>query len=91
VYVHVTDFDSFESFKTGVAVIKTARDLYEREFAFLKDIYEFNRVYPAFDLLTGSDTIRLLIEEEKSLSDICSYWQEQEKAFIESERGYLLY
>jgi uncharacterized protein YbbC (DUF1343 family) len=91
VYIHITDDDAFEPFRTGVAVIKTAYDMYRNEFVFSKGVYEFNDTLPAFDLLAGGSDIRCMIEAGKGLNEISDSWRDAEKEFIANRREYLLY
>jgi len=91
VFIHVTQPHLFAPFKTGVAVIKTAFDMYENDFAFLRGVYEFDDRYPAFDLLTGSGAIREMIGDGRNLREICQSWQSTEDIFEEERQPYFLY
>jgi uncharacterized protein YbbC (DUF1343 family) len=90
IYLHITDTDSFLPFLTGVSVIKTASDLY-REFSFLRGVYEFNDLHPAFDLLAGSPEIREAIIRGDGIDDIRAIWSGYETEFIRERKKYLLY
>jgi uncharacterized protein YbbC (DUF1343 family) len=80
VYIHVTDRETFRPFLTGVTMAAVYRDMVPG-FSFLTGVYEFNTVHPAFDLLTGSTAIREYIENGKSLEQIGSLWEKDEKVF----------
>jgi uncharacterized protein YbbC (DUF1343 family) len=91
IYVHITDREAFSPFLTGVALIKTVRDMYGEAMIFLKDVYEFNDRHPAFDLLTGSSVIREMIDSGCSLDDIRESWRADEIAFRKVKREFNLY
>lgn len=80
---------SFKPFETYVALVHAA--FRQDTLHFTRDVYEFNSVHPAFDLLTGSGTIRELIESGAGPSEIRETWRESEKSFMESRRPFLLY
>jgi len=88
--LHVTDRDAFRPFLTGVALVKTACDLYP-ECSFLHGVYEFNDTHPAFDLLAGNSSVREMIQAGKSIDEIAASWAEDEAAFMEVRNKYLLY
>lgn len=91
VQLHVTDRSRFRPYLTGVAVVATVRRLYPDEFGWRTRAYEFVCDKPAFDLLTGSDVLRHLIEEGASLPDLRATWQAEEDAFRAKRADYLLY
>lgn len=53
VNIHITDCHDFESYKTGITILETLRDLYPEDFAFLKPVEE-NSI-PFISLLSGND------------------------------------
>src|SRR5882724_9000854 len=57
-FIHVTDREAFQPWRTGVAIFRTIKELRPNEFQWRKDAYEFVREIPAFDLLAGTDRIR---------------------------------
>jgi uncharacterized protein YbbC (DUF1343 family) len=91
VFIHITDINTFKAFATGVAIVKTAYDMYGNDFAFLKTVYEFNDTHPAFDLLAGSGAVRQMLEARDAYHAICNTWQAGEADFLESRKEYLLY
>jgi len=88
--LHVTDAHALLPFLTGVAVVKVLSDLYE-ECSFLHGVYEFNDLYPAFDLLAGSSLIREMIRAGKSLDAIASSWKDDEDRFRKASLTSYLY
>ena len=90
IFIHITDIKDFKSFYTGIAIIKAASDMYENNFRFLKG-YEFNTTHYAFDLLTGSSTIREMIMNGRSMNDLQNIWSEEENNFLDIKKEYQLY
>lgn len=91
VQIHVTDRERFEPFIVGVALVKSCRDLYGKLFEWKEPPYEYVHDRNPFDVISGTDELRLAIEEGKSLEDIVERWREDVRQFgLERER-YLLY
>ena len=75
VHLHITDYDTFESYKTGLTVIETIRDMYPNDFEFLKPIKENGK--PFISLLSGNNAFEtgdwtckeILGKNEKSLEE----------------------
>ncbi len=91
VFIHVTDRAVFNSFVTGIALIKSARDLYGDALEFTHDVYEFNTDHPAFDLLAGGGDIRRAIIDGRNLGEIHEMWRGYEEEFLEYRKEFLLY
>jgi uncharacterized protein YbbC (DUF1343 family) len=91
VQLHVTDRRTFRPYLTGVALIATVRRLYPDEFQWRTQAYEFVTDKPAFDLLTGNDVLRRLIEEGADLPDLQASWQAEETTFLAQRAPHLLY
>ena len=66
VQVHVIDRDSYESFKTGLFMISTAKEIYP-DFEFNEPTYDRRR---HFDLLAGTDSLRHDLQEGKPVDTI---------------------
>ncbi len=91
VFLHVTSRIEFEPFTTGIALIKTAFEMYGDDFEW-KDTpyeYEFNR--NPFDVINGSVKIRELIESGKPLNEIKQSWKNDVLEFSRLRERYLLY
>lgn len=86
VQVHVTDRDRFKPVDVGLHLIATARHAYPDQFAFLK-----NRGRYFFDLLAGTDTLRLRLTKHEPPVEILQSWEEEIEKFTERCRPYLLY
>jgi uncharacterized protein YbbC (DUF1343 family) len=91
IYVHITDREAFRPFLTGVAFIKTVRDMYGEDMIFLRGVYEFNDRHPAFDLLTGSSRIREMISGGSTINEIRESWSDDEREFVRRKERYHLY
>ena len=89
-FVHVRDRTLYEPFKTGVAIIKMLLEECPG-FEFLHDVYEFNSVHPAFDLLCGSSKIRSMILDGFPLDDISSTWEDECRKAVDELRAFYLY
>ncbi|MGV7930784.1 MAG: hypothetical protein AB2L13_18110 [Spirochaetota bacterium] len=65
--------------------------MYGGSCAFPHTVYEFNSAHPAFDLLTGNEEIRVMIESGKRLAAIASSWASDEKEFGTGKASYHQY
>jgi len=68
VQVHVVDRRGFQPYRTGIAMMLTARRQAPGAFAWRTEPYEFVTRPIAIDLLNGSDRIRLAIDSSASSS-----------------------
>lgn len=91
VQIHITDRERFSPVKVGIAMVKTAYDLYGDRFEWRQNAYEYEFDKNPFDVVCGTDKIRKQIEEGASLSDITGPWAEPLAAFDELRRKFFLY
>lgn len=70
VQLHVTNRKMFQSYLTGVAVLKTIHDLYPNDFKWREKPYEFVTEIAAIDLLSGDGRLRQQIENKESFQMI---------------------
>jgi len=91
VQIHVTDRNSFTPVIVGVAMVKTAYDLYPGKFEWKRDAYEYEFDKNPFDVVSGTDRIRKAIEAGASLDEIVESWEERSSAFAETRKTFLLY
>lgn len=91
VQIHVTDREAFTPVIVGIAMTKTAYDLYTDQFEWKRDAYEYVFDKNPFDVVSGTDKIREAIETGVSLSEIEASWQEGLSEFIEARKKFLLY
>lgn len=91
VQLHVTDREAFTPVIVGIAMIKTAYDLYTDQFEWKKDPYEYVFDQNPFDVVSGTDTIRKAIESGENLNTIRSNWHEGLSEFEKARKTFLLY
>ncbi|RPI86574.1 MAG: DUF1343 domain-containing protein [Chloroflexi bacterium] len=89
IQVHVTDRSSFEPLTTGLHLIAECQAQAPQKFAFLDSSWEGGK--PHFDLLAGSDDIRLGLEAGKPVEDIVQEWTAFVESFNMVRQKYLLY
>jgi uncharacterized protein YbbC (DUF1343 family) len=91
VQIHVIDREAFEPVKTGLAMVKVARDLYPNQFRWKEPPYEYVYDKNPFDVISGTDKIRKSFEQGVELEEMFSSWQKPLQEFIELRARYLLY
>lgn len=91
VFVHVTDIGIFESFYTGLSMVKTAHDLWPKEFDWRREPYEYVADVLAIDLLTGSGEFRETVERCGSLAAYRDQYQKTQEEFRKLSRDFQLY
>ena len=91
VQLHVFDRREFKSFLTGVALVKTAFEMYPKEFEWKRAAYEYVYDKNPFDVINGGETIRNWIEQRLSISEIEKRLQTQEDSFRELRKSCILY
>ncbi len=52
IHIHITDYEAYESYKTGLILLETIRDLYPDDFKFLEPVKEDGRAF--ISLLSGN-------------------------------------
>ena len=86
VQIHVTDRDRFKPVDVALHLIATVQSSYPDQFEFLE-----NRGRYFFDLLAGTDELRLQLMKCKSPTMIVQSWEVEVKEFTERCGPYLLY
>ena len=89
--IHVTDRRAFKPVLTGAALIATFYRLDPQRFAWRQPPYEYEKEKLPFDILAGSDALRLQIEKGMAPQDIAASWRDDEAAFRKLREKYLLY
>ena len=86
VQLHVTDRDAFEAIRTAIAMIVTARDLYD-EFAWRES------APPPYwiDRLSGNEQVRLAIDAGAGFDEVVAVWQDELAEFRAVRAKHLLY
>jgi uncharacterized protein YbbC (DUF1343 family) len=92
VQMHISSGEKFRPFKTGVAVIMTARNLYPEDFKWKQPPYEYETEKMPIDILSGTDRLREDIESGRSLNSMEEWWKEECGQFNKHVRKkYLIY
>ncbi len=91
IQIHVTDRESFRPVILGIAMIKTAYDLYPDHFQWKQTDYEYEFGKNPFDVVSGTDKIRKSIESGDSLEHIEANWKDGLAEFLHLRRSYLMY
>ena len=89
--LHVTDRDTFTPVIVGIAMIKTAYDLYPGQFQWKQEAYEYEFDKNPFDVVSGTDKIRKLIEKGASLKEIEDSWVERSNDFEKIRSAFFIY
>lgn len=90
-YIRVTDPISFPSFAAGVHLLAVFFRRYGSHVTWRSAPYEFVHDIPAIDLLTGSSTLRHLLENGDSVEEYLKDAEREAKAFREEVRQDLIY
>jgi uncharacterized protein YbbC (DUF1343 family) len=91
VQIHVTDREAFPPVIAGIAMVKTAYDLYRDHFEWKRDAYEYEFDKNPFDVVCGTDTIRKSIESNSSIDQIEASWDTGLREFNQVRAKNLLY
>lgn len=90
--MHITSRERFKPFKTGVAVIKSAHDLYPEDYQWKQPPYEYETEKMPIDILSGTDRLRKDMESGRSLNSMEEWWKEECGQFNKHvRRKYLIY
>ncbi|MER8061340.1 MULTISPECIES: DUF1343 domain-containing protein [unclassified Streptomyces] len=82
VQIHVTDRAAYDPVRTGIALLVTARKVWDG-FAWRPDDW--------IDKLTGSDRVRTMIDAGADTDEVVGAWQPELAAFRRLRKEYLLY
>jgi uncharacterized protein YbbC (DUF1343 family) len=91
VQIHVTDRHKFKPAITGIAIVKTAFDMYRADFRWKDPPYEYEYDRNPFDLIAGTDKVRQAIEGGASLAEIEASWAQPLADFSRDRARFLLY
>ena len=91
VQIHVTDREQFTPVIVGIAMVKTVYDLYTDKFQWKQSAYEYVFDKNPFDVVCGTDKIRMQIESGASLEEIEADWSATLETFKKTRDEYLLY
>lgn len=91
VQLHITDRDAFKPVITGIAMVKTAHDMYPDHFQWRQNAYEYEFDKNPFDVVCGTGKIRNAIESGSSLDSIEGVWKDDLANFRSARSQYLIY
>lgn len=91
IQIHVVDRGAFKPTVTGIAVVKTAYDMYPDDFKWKDPPYEYEYDRNPFDLIAGTSKVREAIERGESLNSIRDSWDAPLREFIELRNRFILY
>jgi uncharacterized protein YbbC (DUF1343 family) len=91
VQIHVTDRDRFEPVSTGVAIVKTAFEMYSGDFRWKEPPYEYEYDRNPFDVIAGTTMLREQIERGEPVRNITERWAPGLAEFKRLRENYLLY
>ena len=91
VQLHVTDRAVFTPVVVGIAMVKTAREMYPDHFLWRQNEYEYEFGRNAFDIVCGTDKIRKAFEAGQSMDEITAAWEPRFSEFLELRKKVLLY
>jgi uncharacterized protein YbbC (DUF1343 family) len=87
----ITDPERFLPFRTGVELLRAAREQMGTAFAWRSAPYEFVADRPAIDLLAGDEALRLGLEAGSGVEAWIESWRSDEARFRDERRPILLY
>ena len=91
VQIHITDRETFTPVIVGIAMVKTAYEMYPDKFQWRQSAYEYVFDKNPFDVICGTDKIRKQIENRVLLAEIEADWQNDLLIFKELREQFLLY
>jgi len=91
VQIHVTNRQMFQPALSGIALVKTALDLYGDEFKWKNPPYEYEYDKNPFDVIAGTSKVREAIERGDSLESIKESWGAPLVEFSKLREQFLLY
>ena len=86
VQVTVTDRRRYDTIRTAIAMIVTARTMYAKDFAWRENAAPY-----WIDRLTGSDLVRKGVDGGSTTDQIVASWQSELARFRAQRARYLLY
>ncbi|MBV9240421.1 MAG: DUF1343 domain-containing protein [Acidobacteria bacterium] len=91
VQMHVTDREAFRPVITGIAMVKSAREMYPDQFQWRQSAYEYVFDKNPFDVVCGTDKVRKALEAGDTIEDLEASWSDGVVRFRDARSRYLLY
>lgn len=89
--LHVTNRDVLEPYRTGLWIVKVARDMNPEKFDWRRETYEFVSDRLAIDLLAGSARYRELVESGGNIDEWVAEWDGPLREFANAREEFLIY
>lgn len=89
--LHVTNRNEFEPYRTGLWIVKVARDMNPEKFDWRRETYEFVSDRLAIDLLAGSARYRELVESGSNIDEWIAELKGPLSEFAKGREEFLLY
>lgn len=89
--IHITNRQTMRPVETGVALLKTFRDMGPDHFQWREPPYEYEYLLAPIDILCGSSEVRERIEHGDEARDIARGWDASVEAFMTLREKFLLY
>lgn len=89
--LHVTNRGELEPYRTGLWIVKVARDMNPGKFDWRRETYEFVSDRLAIDLLAGSSRYRELVESGGNIDEWVADWEVPLYDFANDREEFLLY
>jgi uncharacterized protein YbbC (DUF1343 family) len=83
IQIHVTNPRCFSPVLTAVAIVNSMMLTSDGEFSFKNPPYEYEHIKMPFDILAGSEELRVMISESMDLEDISAVWKKSYTPFME--------
>ena len=90
-HLHVTDARTFLPYRTSLALLQAAFQLYPQDFRYKDPPYEYEYERLPMDLILGDQKVRKELEAGLPLREIEAGWQEGLQEFTHVRAKYLLY
>ena len=89
--LHPTNAAAFRPVATAVALLAAVRRAHPDRFAWSDPPYEYEYDRLPIDLISGTDAVRLAVDEGADAEAIAASWHAEEEAFRTARRPFLLY
>ncbi len=89
--LHIINRETFKPVLTAVAILLSIKELYSGVNLWRNPPYEYEFEKLPFDILAGSEKLRIHIESGKPLKEIETEWQKKLRNFLKKRSSYLLY
>ncbi len=89
--LHVTDAERFLPYRTSLALLQAAIELYPGQFVYKEPPYEYEFTRLPMDLILGDNRIRAALEQGQAIVELERSWQEELTGFLARRSTVLLY